>query len=190
MRRTFLHLSIVTHVALLGVLGCSSSTTTPSDPGTKPDAASGVDATPDGGGLSQCTTAKALGASVDSVATDGEVTPPAGGALADGTYVLTGARVYGSSLADGAKVNTIGSVTVVISAGATKYEQIKGGPEGGQGTGALQLAGTSLTFTETCASPAAASGAPEVYGYTASAGTLTTTLKDDIATVEFEFAKK
>jgi hypothetical protein len=187
MRRRFIHLSIVTQLALCA-FACSS--TTPSAPSGIPDASAPVDAAAEGG-TSQCTTASVLAASVDAIAAAGEASPPAGGTVTDGTYVLTAARAYGGTEAPGAKITTVGAVTLVISGAATKYEQVKEvAPGTERASGTLKVAATSLTFTEGCRFPAAPGAPPDVFDFSASAGSLLTTFKDGATTIELDFTKQ
>ncbi len=95
-----------------------------------------------------CTSLGYTGAPVDPVAATGGAPTAAGGAIADGTYRLTGYKVYNGAI-DPSKAQSLqGSITFAGGAYEIAFSSSKGGEAKESGT--VMTQGNILQFTMTC----------------------------------------
>lgn len=88
-----------------------------------------------------------------------------GGTIANGTYVATSGKVWGSSATEGSKFGTAGSATMVVSGndvqtittGATSMKVTRR-----SGTFVIDATTKTISFTNTCTYPAADGGAGDL----------------------------
>ena len=167
---------ILSATALVGITGlgaaCSDgSTTTSSSSGGGTSSSSGGSSSSSGGSSSssggsssssggggQCNALTQQGTKLD--VTGSKAAPPAatGGALADGTYVLTASKLYGSTVPDG-PVPGFSSPATTVQITGTTYDSIVTRTTGDvRTTSTLAVSGTNATLTQTCSFPLADGG--------------------------------
>lgn len=163
------------------------------DPGQQDAGEKGVpDAGSDSGGT--CNAVVQQGASFEILATQAAAPAPQGGTIADGTWLGTSAKIWGSSSPEGTKVGTgalstwevTGTTIQVISTGASSGKVTRR-------TLTLSTVGTTFTLSEACANPLSDGGLEpaQTGGYTATATTMSFFSQGSgSATLEFVFTKK
>ena len=121
-----------------------------------------------------CTTLTQLGASVDAYAGNpGTPAPPAGGTIANGKYVLTGLKLYGTPNVPGQKVAVYGKHTIEVT--ATTVAQITTEPDSAETRmkSTYTKSGTNLVLTRTCTQPGNGSPTAVTLSFSATPTTLT-----------------
>jgi hypothetical protein len=131
------------------------------------------------------------GATFDVFTTQATAPAPQGGAIANGVWIATGGKVWGSTAAEGTKVGTAGKSTWEIT--GTTVQAISTGATSGNVTRrtiTMTTNGTGYMFVGTCVDPAsdAGLGDAETGNYTATATTLT--FYPQGGTLEFSFTKQ
>jgi hypothetical protein len=137
-----------------------------------------------------CNTLTQQGASIDLVTTKNAFPPPAGGAITDGTYTATSAKVLVAQAPEGSKVITLGSITLQVA--GNKIDVIATDTKGDQRrTGTYTTNGVDITLAETCAYPPSDAGpGGAATKYTATATTFTQYSTQNNTTVEIVYTKK
>lgn len=87
------------------------------------------------------------------VAASGPAPVPQGGALADGTYVMTSATAYGTKNADGATLEAIGTATIAVSGSTLQVVLLDDKGKVEHQTYTITLSGSAMTTTQTCRDP-------------------------------------
>jgi hypothetical protein len=140
-----------------------------------------------------CNTLAQQGANVDLIGTKIAAPAAAGGTIADGTYVLTGAKEHYAGLTEGATLSTLGPVTfAIMGTTANTITADKTGANVDHTTVTFAASGTSLTVTTTCSNPVPDGGlpAPSMSTYTATGTSFTQYTTTGATTFEFVFTKK
>ncbi len=197
---------ILSATALVGITGlgaaCSDGSTTTSSSsggGSSSSSSSGGSSSSSGGSSSsssggggQCNTLGQQGAKLD--VTGSKANPPAasGGTVADGTYVLTGSKLYGAAVPEGPITGASSPATTVEVKGTT-YNSIITRPTGdSRTTSTLAVSGVNATLTATCAFPVADGGlgAPIQTTYSATSTGFTIYAVQGGITAEQAYTKK
>lgn len=159
--------------------GSSSSSASSSDASSSGSSSggsssSGSSSNSSGSQSSTCNTIAQQGAPFDILATQVAAPAPQGGVVADGTWIATSGKMWGSSSPEGKKVGTSGSSTYQIT-GATIQTVSTGATSGNvtQRTLTLSTTGTTYKLTTTCEYPQSDADVDmQSGGYTATPTTL------------------
>ncbi len=130
-----------------------------------------------GGDVCNAVTGTANGPCVDTTVASTAAPTPAGGAIADGTYVLTADVVYGLAADAGDPQANVRRETWIISnvnAGMLTLDQIQvSGTAKDTSQGTVTFAGMTVSYTQTCPAPGDGGDQGGMGKYTATATTFT-----------------
>lgn len=141
--------------------------------------------------VAACNDVPQQGLAVRVVNTQAPPPAPAGGPIGDGTWVLTTAKVWGSSAAEGAVSGRAASTTwvvlgskidIVATTATTKSVT--------RSSGTIKTSGTELTLEQTCPEPAQQNGGAPGTPYTATAATLSVFTAQGASTFVMTLIKK
>lgn len=169
--------------------GASSSTSTSSSSSSGGSSSGGSTSSSSGGSSGGSTSSSGgtdagtcngltqLGSPFELRTTQAAVPEPQGGTIADGTYVATSGKVWGSTAAENTKFGTAGSSTIqltgnaiqTITTGATSMKVTRR-----SGTFTTNATSKTISFAASCTYPPADAGAGDLQDgpYTAENGTL------------------
>lgn len=164
---------IVSATALVGITGlgaaCSDGSTTTSSSGggsssssssggsssggSSSSSSSGGSSSSSSGGGGQCNALTQQGTKLDVVGSKAAPPTATGGTVADGTYVLTGSKLYGASVPEG-PINGVSSPATTVEIKGTTYNSLASRTSGdARTTSTLAVSGINATLTATCAFP-------------------------------------
>lgn len=150
-----MRIPVVCTVVAFGLVACRGTTSYVSGGGLANVRSGLPDSAP-------CNDVEQLGEEIALVATS--VAPPkaAGGAIEDGTYVLTRSNLHTRDTAPGTKLVAFGKITMVVK-GATS-QLVKTAPDGrvSRTTVKRETSGTITIARTTCASPSSSDGSETV----------------------------
>ena len=117
-----------------------------------------------------CNDVEQQGKAVDLSASHDVAPPASGGAIEDGTYVLTSSVLYTEDKRDGAKLVGMGKVTMVVSGSVSQI--VRSSPEGRERRTTMSRVtrGDTATITTTCAPGEAVARETATARYTAGPG--------------------
>jgi hypothetical protein len=152
-------------LSILASIACSSSSSSGGNAGNDAGPAEAGGGS-DGGGADagNCGAPAFIESTVTPVAVNGMPSAPAGGTIADGTYVSTADEIFGLD-GGAAPTSTIDSNTIVQ--GSTLIMAGKGKNGFTASSGTFTTSGSTLTFNQTCPS-----SATSTFQYTATPTTL------------------
>jgi len=140
------------------------------DVGAAPDSGSGADASD--GAVDYCNELAQDGVPTDIVASSAKQPDPAGGTIAEGTYVGAGAIAYTTLFPEGSKVGDLAAVTLVIKGNTVEELTTYSAVNKERSKGTFTTTGAAIKIDVACQWPASAQGLPPPTGYTVSGDTL------------------
>jgi hypothetical protein len=141
----------------------------------------------------ECNAVAQHGKPVDLIATKAPPPEAHGGAIADGAYVLSSAKLHGSPLGEGAKAAVLGAMTVEIKGNAQQTVLTSEGGAVSRYNTTTQVSGADITTTQVCEHPAPLGRAPgktSQVRYEATPTTLTTLVTQSGSTTVLVFTKQ
>ncbi len=108
----------------------------------------------------------------DIVASSAKQPDPAGGTIAEGTYVGAGAIAYTTLFPDGNKVGDLAAVTLVIKGNTVEELTTYSAVNKERSKGTFTTTGAAIKIDVACQWPANAQGLPPPTGYTVIGDTL------------------
>jgi hypothetical protein len=142
-----MRIPVVCTVIALGLLGCHGTTAYVSGGGL-----AGVRGLPDS---APCNDLEQQGTEIDLIATPVAAPKPVGGAIEDGTYVLTRSALHTKDSSPGTKLVAFGKITMVVNGTTSQLVKTSADGKVRRTTVKRETTGTVTISRTTCSSPSA-----------------------------------